>query len=580
MLFSRRRLVPAPPLVCVIAAVVIGATFCAPRPAVGLPPAERPRLAVLLVFDQLRGDYLTRWQALFGRDGFRRLERDGTWFCNCHFPYADTVTAAGHASVAAGCSPAEHGIVGNEWYDRAGGKSVYCVSAERPYAQVPPPPPSLTGDLLSGKKAGVSPERLLAPTLGDALKEATRGKGRVVSLSLKDRSAVLPAGKRPDACYWFNAATGGFVTSSYYRDRVHPWVEAANRDRPADQFFGKDWNRLRTDLDYERFSGPDGAPGTAAGFAQGRAFPHPLTGGLAKPGRMFYEAVTNSPWGNDLLLDLVKRAVDGERLGRGGAPDFLAVSFSSNDLIGHCWGPDSPEVLDVTLRTDLLVADLLTFLDDRVGKGRYVVALTADHGICPLPEAARARGLDAGRIDPGALSARAEAFLKERFGRKSDTARWLEATPYPWVYLNRRTLEANGAKEADVEEALARWFTDQPGILSAHTRTRLVNGVPADDVIAQRVRRSFYPDRCGDVAVVQKPYYLFSSPLGTGTTHGTPHDYDTHVPLVVYGPGIAAGDPAAEAVMPEATAAVLARALGVPPPAQATAAVPHRLQKP
>jgi hypothetical protein len=544
---------------------------------------ERPRLALLLVFDQLRGDYLTRWQHLFGDDGFRRLQRDGVWFANCHYPYAHTVTGAGHASLVTGCSPAEHGIVGNDWYDRAAGKSVNCVTGLRAYTQVPSSAPSVADELLAGtgfKARGVSPERLLVPTIGDVLKEATGGKSRVVSLSLKDRSAVLPAGKRPDACYWFSSSSGTFVTSSYYRERVHPWIEAWNRDHTADRYFAKQWSRFRPDVDYEKNSGPDDVVGESTGFAQGRTFPHATTGGLRQPGRLYYEALINSPFGNDLLFDLVQRAIESERLGQEDSPDLLCVSFSSNDLIGHCWGPDSQEVLDVTLRTDRLVQDFLRFLDAKVGQGRYLLVLTADHGICPLVEVSQSRGQDAGRVEPALLSKNAEECLSTTFGRVNG-GRWLEAASYPWVYLNPRTMKANGANEAAVEQALARWFETQPGINRAYSRTRLGTALPEEDAIGRAVRRSFYPDRCGDVYVVQKPNYLFSTVLGNGTTHGTPYDYDTHVPLIVYGTGIrGSGHPSREAITPQASAAILAQGLKIDIPSRAAAPVPESLKRP
>ena len=540
-----------------------------PRPTAAPTSDPRPRLAVLVVFDQTRGDYLTRWQDLFGEGGFRRLAHEGAWFQDCHYPYADPVTAVGHASILSGCSPATHGIIANDWYDRAAGAPVYCVGSDR-YQRVPPPAKE------SAKKpAGVAPDRLMAPTLGDALKAATAGRGRVVSLSFKDRSAVLPAGHRPDACYWLDTDTGTFVTSTYYRDRLHPWVEEFNREHLADRWFGRDWTHLRPDLDYESFSGPDDVAGEGAGPFLKRTFPHPLTGALEKPGPAYYLALYTSPFGNDLLLDLVKRAVDAEQLGRHIDPDLLCVSFSCNDPIGHVWGPDSQEVLDVTLRSDLVVRELLAYLDAHVGKGRYLLALTADHGVCPLPEVSRARGEDAGRISPDQLQRQASAFLDETFGAGAEPGRWIEAQADAWLYLNQKLLRQRGLASADVEAALAGWLKKQPGIETAYTRTQLLHGVPPDDAVGQAVRRSFYPERCGDVAVVLKPYYLFSS-LFMATTHGTPHDYDTHVPLLVFGPGVRAGI-RQDRVTPQATAAILAHGLGIAPPARAEAPVPADL---
>lgn len=537
--------------------------------------AETPRLAVLVFFDQLRGDYLTRWDKLFGEGGFHRLEKEGAWFQNCHYPYSDTVTAAGHASVATGCSPRTHGIIANDWYDRAAGASVYCVTSER-YQRVPPLTLMIRDDTDAKKKAkGVSPDRLLAPTLADALKEATSAKGRVVSLSLKDRSAVLPGGRRPDACYWMDTVNGAFVTSTYYRDRLHPWVAAFNRSGAVDAWMGRDWTRLREDVDYDKYSGPDDAAGEGTLLFR-RTFPHPLGGGgviRLKPA--YYGALYNSPFGNDVLLELAQQAIEAEQLGKHDSPDLLCLSFSSNDAIGHCWGPDSHEVLDVTLRTDMIVKELLTCLDKQVGKGRYVLVLTADHGICPLPEATRRNGGEALRIDTTALMKKASAFLTETFHVPADDKRWVEWTEGPWVYLNRALLARHHLKQPEVETALAGWLKKQPGIGSVYTRSQLRAGIPADDAEGQAVLRSFVPERSGDVRIIEKPYHLLTTRL-TGTNHGTPHAYDTHVPLLVYGGGVRPGV-RREHVTPQVAAVILARALGIKPPTKADAAVPDHL---
>lgn len=529
--------------------------------------AERPRLAVLVYIDQLRGDYLTRWNELFGEGGFHRLEEDGAWFQNCHYPYSDTVTAAGHASVATGCSPCTHGIIGNEWFDRIAGTSFNCVASER-YELVP----AAVGGR-SKKAKGVSPERLLAPTLGDTLKEATGGKGRVVSLSLKDRSAVLPAGRHPDACYWQDATCGRFVTSTYYRDALHPWVVEFNRSGVVDAWMSKKWTRLHAGLDYEKYSGPDDAAGEGASLF-GRTFPHGLGGGLQAKAA-YYGALYNSPFGNDVLLALARRALEAEKLGKGDRPDLLCISFSSNDAIGHCWGPDSQEVLDVTLRTDVILKELLALLDEQVGRERYVLAVTADHGVCPLPEATRRRGEEGLRIDSTALVKRASSFLSERFRMPAEENRWIEATAIPWLYLNRALLARHHLTQPEVETALAEWLGKQPGILRAYTRTQLLAGIAADDAIGQSVRRSFFPERSGDVRIVEKPKHLLTTRL-TGTNHGTAHAYDTHVPLLVYGAGVRPGV-RREAVVPQTVAAILARALGIKPPAKVEAELPAGL---
>jgi hypothetical protein len=532
--------------------------------------APRPKLAVLLVFDQFRGDYLQRWDDQLTEGGFHRLEHDGAWFQNCHYPYADTVTSAGHSSLATGCSPDKHGIILNDWYDRETSEPVYCATSPR-YQQVPP---SKKADGTKGNGSG-SPERLLAPTFGDALKAATDGKAKVVALSLKDRASVLPGGRRPDACYWFDVNSGNFVTSTYYRDAVHPWVADLNKERLADKWFGKDWTRFRGDLDYEKLSGPDDVVGEGKGIGQGRTFPHPMDGGKKQIGKEYYDALYNSPFGNELLLTLAKKAIDVEQLGKHDVPDLLTLSFSCNDPIGHCWGPDSQEVLDVTLRSDRIVKELLDYLDEKVGKGNYVLIMSADHGVCPIPEVAKSQGKDAGRARGDEVKKAAAAFLREKFGDKDEKAVVIDALLDEEFYINRAWVKANKLDQHEVEDALAGWVKKQPWAQTAYTQTELSGEITSDDEIGRRVKKSFYAGRSGDVLAVVKPYYLLGGYL-TGTGHGTPHPYDTYVPLLAMGPGIKSGV-RKDAVTPQAGVAILSRSLGIKPPAAAEAPVPEKL---
>lgn len=548
------RLAVAVLLLAIISFVVFGTTAAKPRAEVHPP---RPRLVVLLVFDQMRADYLTRWRDLFGAGGFRRLMRDGTWFQNCQYTYADTTTGPGHASLATGCLPAEHGIVMNDWYVRAAAQQVYCVESDR-HVRVPPGPerpPALTSKRRKTVEGAVSPERLLAPTFGDLLKEATRGQAKVVALSFKDRAAALLGGKKADGCYWIDTTTGEVITSTYYRHRLPDWVAEFNRSRAIDRWKGIPWTPLRTDLDF-RYS---------LEASEGRRW------------KSYYQGLYYTAIGNELVADLAERAIDAEQLGRRDVTDFLVVSFSSNDTVGHEWGPDSAEVLDVTLRSDRIVQRLLKTLDSQVEHGRYLLAMSADHGVCPLPEVLRAQGKESARIPIKLLSAHAEDFLRRTFGRPEEKAQWVEASADPWIYLNRALLANRGLDQAAVETELARWLESQPGILKAYTRTQLIDGPPANDPVGLAVWRSFRADRSGDVGVVLKPYYLFDTYL-TGTTHGTPHAYDTHVPLLLYGTGIPA-QVSQERVCPQAIAAVFARRTGTAAPRTSEAPYPTSLRE-
>jgi predicted AlkP superfamily pyrophosphatase or phosphodiesterase len=555
---------------------------------------EKPKLLVLVVFDQMRGDYVERWRPLFVDGGFLRMEKDGAWFTNCHYPYATTATGPGHASMLTGCAPDRHGIINNEWYDTKSATIVNCSESSR-YQRIPPstkkaeepeqesePAKAASVPKTRVKFAG-SPDYLLAPTLGDALKEATGGKARVVGLSFKDRSAILPIGKSADAVYWLDSNDGMIVTSSCYRDNVHPWVAEFNDKRVADQWFGKEWNRLLPELDYERYSGPDNVLGEGIGSKQGKTFPHPTDGGLKKPGPAYYNALFNSPFGNDMLMELVRRAVIAERLGKNEAIDLLVVSFSSNDAVGHAWGPDSQEVFDTTLRSDRIMAEFLSLLDKEVGKGKYVLALTADHGICPLPQVTAQKGKFAMRIPGKKLLMDAEEHLRSLFDKvpadpeQTAKSRWIEQSAPPWIWLNQRLIKERGLKSSDVEKALADFLAKQEGIGRTFTRAELAGQFAPDDVIGMRMKRSYYAERCGDVGIVLTPYCLFGDGgFKTGTNHGTPHPYDTYVPLLVYGAGIKP-DIHKEAVTPQAIASILAKAAGINPPKMAVYPVPEGL---
>ncbi|MGL6094883.1 MAG: alkaline phosphatase family protein [Fimbriiglobus sp.] len=570
------------PAVALVAAALAAAMGCFREPLPTRKAAEvetmpstsalsssgaKVRLAVVIVFDQLRGDYLERWRPQFGPDGFQRLMTDGAWFTDCHYPYATTTTGPGHAAILTGCSADRHGVINNNWYDRKTRKPVYC--AGDPFKTTVPPPPKPPA-------YGGSPFRMAARTVADTLKDTTKGSGKVVGLSLKDRGAIFPTGSTPDAAYWFDDRLS---TSTHYRDAVHPWVAAFNASGFAEKFYGKPWERSRPDLDYDKLAGPDDGPGEGTGIKQGNVFPHPMTGGLDAPGPDYYAAVESSPFGNDLLLEVAKRAVEGEQLGADDVPDLLTVSFSSNDIVGHAWGPDSHEVLDITLRTDVLMAEFLKFLDERVGRGRYSVVLTADHGICPIPEGSAKAGLDAGRVQPKPLIAGLEKHLQETFAPTAGpTLRFLEAESLPHLYLDQGLLRTRNLNPDAVADAAAAWLKTQPGIAATYTRAGLLGEPPAGDTLWPKVRKSWHPDNGGEVFVVHKPYWIFGGgkSASSGTTHGSPYEYDTHVPLLVYGPGVGGGK-RPEPVTPQHTAPVTAAFLGVPPPDKCEYGLPKTL---
>jgi hypothetical protein len=552
------------------------------RPATPLDPSvvvgpPKVKLAVLVVFDQMRGDYIARWKQHFPPGGFRRLMDDGCWFSQCYYPYATTTTGPGHASILCGATPSVTGIINNDWYDRSSGTMVYCASSGR-YQPITSRGPG------KAKDGSGTPDRLLAPSLGDSVKASGRG-GKVIGISLKDRSAIFPAGHYADAAYWFGSE---FVTSNYYLDALPPWVKQFNESKIQNRWYGQTWDRFRPDLDYEALAGPDDGPGEANRAGLGRLFPHPINGGKATLTNSYYESLVTSPYGNDLLLAFAKACIDGEQLGRRDAADLLTVSFSSNDLLGHVFGPDSQEVFDVTLRSDRTMAELLAFLDERVGTGQYTVLVTADHGICPLPEVSAAKGIDARRVMQAGFHARADKFLGQQYGKpftvpsddsptKGRKAQWIEAFSAPWIYLNEQQIAHRQLNKEEVAETLATWLRQQSEIGRVYTAKELKE-MPPKDAIDRFVKASSYPERSGDVYVVLKPYCLFSIPLQSGTVHGSPYDYDRHVPFVLYGPNLPKGEQT-QPVVPQQAAAILADYLGLKPPRDALFEMPESLRR-
>ncbi|OWK40616.1 alkaline phosphatase family protein [Fimbriiglobus ruber] len=543
------------------------------------PPHAEGRLVVVAVFDQMRGDYPDRWAPLFEREGFERVKAHGVWYSDAHLPYACTETGPGHASIATGVPPSVHGIVGNEWYDRAKGKTVYCSYADRAYERIPANPAAGSrASAKAGTEGGLAPTRLLVPTVADALRAATSGKGRTFSIALKDRAAVLTAGKEPDGCYCFDTATGQFHTSAYYRERVHPWVEHFNKSGVADQWFGKEWDPFTSQALYNKYAGPDDVVGEMAdATGAGRTFPHLLSAGLTEPSKAYYAAVEASPFGNELVWSLARSAIEQEELGRGSAPDLLYLGFSSNDIIGHAFGPDSHEVLDVTLRSDKLVAQMIEYLNAQVGPGRYALVITADHGVCPMPEVAQKDHPGAARFNPKDFGGPLGKVLDSMYGAQElSPGRWVESYSYPWVYLNQRLMTAQGIPAVDVEDAAAQWLGNRDFAKTAYTRTSLA-GPPLADPIGRSVQLGFHPDRSGDVCIIPKPYQL---PIGgpMGTNHGSPWPYDTHVPILACGCGIPGLGKQTKPTSALLVAPIVCRALGIDPPAILTEKLPPEFE--
>ena len=511
---------------------------------------------VVISVDQMRADYLDRFRPWFGKDGFNRFLEHGAVFPQARYRHAITFTGPGHASIGTGLDPRDHGIVGNLWWDLWRGREVYCAE-DRRVDWIGPAPGSKRIPI-----APASPVNLSEAALGDRLNEKFAG-ARVVGLALKDRAAVLMAGRKADAALWFEERFGRFVTSTYYprhlelleiNDRLPDFFATHTKWEASGRIPEAALTKITFDPP-ELFS----AKNPPAGF--GATFPH----ALENP-----KAVVSSPFGDELLLDLARTVIEKMRLGANpDQPDLLFLGLSSTDYYGHWFGPDSKEMADGIVRLDGALEKFFAWLDARIGSERTLLFLTADHGVTPIPEVARAKHKLATGIDDPSLAGRVnfsngrgeaakvsegspdrvalEKHLAKTFRFEIDlekpnaregTVLFFEE---PSLYLSRAILARRGLSVERVKEAVRDWVATRPGVLEAFTNTQIINGLPATAPHALAIERSFRADRSGDVFVVLKPGWMWSYGREAGTTHGQPNDEDTRVPLVVFGPGVRVG---------------------------------------
>jgi predicted AlkP superfamily pyrophosphatase or phosphodiesterase len=468
-------------------------------PVASSPSATaKPKLVVLIVADQFRADYLTRFASEYNA-GLKRLLNTGAVFTNAHQDHFPTVTAVGHSVTMTGAIPAISGIISNEWYDRVSASLVTSVSDGGE---------TLLGSV-GGTDGGASPRRLLVSTVGDQLKMNGGAPAKVVGISMKDRAAILPAGHMADGAYWFDHNSGHFVSSTYYFKSLPDWVEAFNAKKVPDSYAGKVW--------------------TVTGTGK------PLSMLASEPGRTLYDGIYNSAFGNDLLETFAEAAIDGEKLGQNGGTDILTMSFSSNDAVGHRVGPDSPEAHDICLRTDKAIGAFLNAVDKKIGLANTLVVFTADHGVSPVPEVNQQRHMPGGRLGK-TLSQALDKGLTDKYG----PGHWVLANLEEFVYLDRALIESKKLKLEDVQDTAAKALLAVPHIDRVFTSEDLRHGRYNQDPIALRVAKGFNERRGGDLYVIFESYWLAGS--GTsGTSHGMPFNYDSHVPLVFMGPGVKPG---------------------------------------
>jgi predicted AlkP superfamily pyrophosphatase or phosphodiesterase len=500
-----------------------------PRPVAKAPASTSPawqnppKLVVGIVVDQMRPDYIYRYWSNFGEGGFKRLIGDGSFLRDAHYTYMPTVTGPGHASIYTGSVPAHHGIVANERYDRATGKMIYCVK-------------DTTVQGVGSATAQSSPSQLLATTLADEIERRTDRQGRTIGVALKDRSSVLPIGRTGDAAYWFSGS-GSFVTSTWYMKQLPKWVEEFNARKLTEKYLNATWTPLLPIEKYHQVLPDDNPYEQPLAAGSGSAFPYDLAA-LSK-GPSGLTLIASTPWGNTLTTDMALAAIAGEGMGQDNSTDLLAISYSSTDILGHKMGPRALEVEDMYIRLDLELARLLAELDKSVGAGKYTLFLTADHGAIDVPQYLKDLRGSAGYADVRSIRQEINRALAANDPQDSvayigDGQVFLAERKDPGVHLSYM------ARPVTVRDVLIA----QPCILAAWPASNLAFGLANGTTPMGLVANGYMNQRCGDILYTLKPGYFEAEGayIGKGTTHGTGWNYDTHVPVIFFGQGIAHGE--------------------------------------
>jgi predicted AlkP superfamily pyrophosphatase or phosphodiesterase len=482
-------------------ALIVVSVFGLPVPSFSSAYNGHPKLIVVIVIDQFRGDYLERYHDQFGDAGFRLLLDHGAYFPNCNYNYANTRTAPGHSTLFTGAYSNGHGIAANEWWDPKKKKMVTSVEDDDT---------KFVG--LPDAKAGASPHNLMADTLGDELKLATQGKARVFGVSLKDRGAIIPAGFAGDAAYWIDAKSGVWITSTYYRSDLPRWVQDFNSNRPA-KYWDREWKNSRGEL-LASTAHRKAKDGSDAGF---------------------YEVVGGTTFGNEYELEFAKELVVYENVGRGPATDLLAISLSPNDILGHRVGPDSPEMAQMALDLDHELADFFNFLGHQVGLADVWIALSADHGVSSLPDAVKKLHIPAANVGASKAEEQINAAITAKFfaGHPGPYVK----LDYPLAWLDQDAFIASHIHERDAEVAVGEAMK-QAGLRDYYTKSQLAAGEAPNTPLGRKYLNSYSPH--GSWFVMGVPDIYTVGP-GAGTDHTSPYNYDTHVPLALYGLPFQAG---------------------------------------
>jgi arylsulfatase A-like enzyme len=526
-----------------------------------------PKLILQITVDQLRGDLPGRFVERFGKGGFRYLMEKGTWYTNAHYQHSNLETIVGHCILATGAFPSANGMVANVWMDRETGTLGYAVE-DSDYDMVGSrggvdKKTEIDPTQAAAKSEGRSPRAILTTTFSDELVAHTAGGAKVFGVSVKDRGAISMAGHAGKA-FWFSKKTGEFVSSTFYYEEYPDWVTAWNQKRLADNYAGKAWELLQ-ERSYYVYGKTDDRPYETELPGFGRIFPHPFG---TKDNKLYYTFLTLSPAGDELTLDFAKTLLLNEKLGQDEVTDYLSISFSSTDYVGHMFGIASLETEDNILRLDRTLADLFRFIDEKVGLENTLIVLSADHGAPEAADYMADKGMAVGRLTPSTFDTEPVIrALKQRFGIGK---RLIKMYQHPYIYLDHQVLREKGLESAEVERGIAEALIKVDGIALAVSSSDLRSGRLPEAPIIQQVRRNFHPKRSGDVYVVQEPYWFLYSDesIPLCTMHGAPWRYDTYVPIIFAGAGV---EPKriSRLVHPVDIVSTLSAWLGVKPPAGA-----------
>jgi predicted AlkP superfamily pyrophosphatase or phosphodiesterase len=480
----------------------------------------QPKLVVGIVVDQMRYDYIQKYWAKFDTKGFKRLMKEGLACNNTNYNYVPTFTAPGHASIFTGVTPSVHGIVSNQWYDTKSRKKIYCVGDKSARA--------VGGDSASG---AMSPRNLITSTVGEELRKKNSDLSKVIGIALKDRGAILPAGHHANAAYWYDGSTGNWITSTYYMTALPKWVSDFNKLGLSKKYLSQSWTTL---LPIEKYIESAADNNEYESLFEGKitpTFPYDLPSLMKDNDGL--GLIRSTPFGNSLTKDFALETIQKENMGKGDATDFLTISFSSPDYIGHQFGPQSVEVEDCYLRLDKDIEDLLKFLDKWIGKENVLVFLTSDHGASDAAPYLLHKKLPGGVMDAKIISDSLTNFFVQQYG----DSLLMRVSDFD-AYFDRKKIELKKLPLAEIQKKAATHLLKINGIQDAISSTE-IEQTNFQDSIRSKVKAGFNSDRCGDLIFVLKPGWLIG--FRKGTTHGTPYSYDTHVPLIGWGYSVTHG---------------------------------------